>query len=72
MDGPTEPEQGLTIVSMLHLTDGIQYRLVGSSAEGHPAAEPARPSLEDGSVWLMQGATPSPGPVPPPPASAGI
>ena len=56
VDRPTEPERGLTIVSMLHLTDGIQYRLVGSSVEGHPAAEPARPSLEDGYVWLMQGA----------------
>ena len=48
-------ETGMTIVSMLHLTDGIQYRLVGRSAEGHPTAEPARPSLEDGYVWLMKG-----------------
>jgi ABC-2 type transport system ATP-binding protein len=56
MDHPVEPEPGLTIVSMLHLTDGVQYRLVGPSAQGHPTAEPARPSLEDGYVWLMQGA----------------
>ena len=55
MDRLAEPEPGLTIVSMLHLTDGIQYRLVGASAEGYPAAEPARPSLEDGYVWLMKG-----------------
>jgi len=53
-----EPEQGLTIVSMLHLSDGIQYRLVGrlvgERAESYAAAEPARPSLEDGYVWLMK------------------
>ena len=53
-DRPVEPEPGLTIVSMLHLTDGIQYRLVGPALEVHPAAEPARPSLEDGYVWLMK------------------
>lgn len=56
MDRMAEPERGLTIVSMLHLSDGIQYRLVGPSAEGHPTAEAARPSLEDGYVWLMKGA----------------
>jgi ABC-2 type transport system ATP-binding protein len=49
-----EPERGLTIVSMLHLSDGIQYRLVGAQAESYPRAEPARPSLEDGYVWLMK------------------
>jgi ABC-type multidrug transport system ATPase subunit len=54
VDRLVEPEQGLTIVSMLHLSDGIQYRLVGPSAKGHPTAEPARPSLEDGYVWLMK------------------
>jgi ABC-2 type transport system ATP-binding protein len=53
-DRLVEPAPGLTIVSMLHLSDGIQYRLVGSSADGHPNAEPARPSLEDGYVSLMQ------------------
>jgi ABC-2 type transport system ATP-binding protein len=56
MDRLAEPGPGLTVVSMLHLTDGIQYRLVGPSAESHPTAEPARPSLEDGYVWLMKGA----------------
>ena len=55
MDRLAEPERGLTIVSMLHLSEGIQYRLVGPSAESHPEAEPARPSLEDGYVWLMKG-----------------
>lgn len=60
MDRLVEPERGLTIVSMLHLSDGIQYRLVGPSAEGHPTAEPARPSLEDGYVWLMKGAPEGP------------
>jgi ABC-2 type transport system ATP-binding protein len=54
VDRLAEPGPGLTIVSMLHLTDGIQYRLVGASADGHPTAEPARPSLEDGYVWLMK------------------
>lgn len=54
-DRLVEPEGGQTIVSMLHMSDGIQYRLVGASAEGHPTAEPARPSLEDGYVWLMKG-----------------
>lgn len=54
MDRLVEPERGLTVVSMLHLTDGIQYRLVGPAAK-HPTAEPARPSLEDGYVWLMKG-----------------
>ncbi|HVR99660.1 MAG TPA: ABC transporter ATP-binding protein [Thermoanaerobaculia bacterium] len=53
-DRPME-EKGVTIVSMLPLSGGFQYRLVGPSAEGHPTAEPARPSLEDGCVWLMQG-----------------
>ena len=55
VDRLVEPKPGLTIVSMLHLSDGIQYRLVGPSADGHPTAESARPSLEDGYVWLMKG-----------------
>jgi len=54
MDRLAEPERGMTIVSMLHLSEGIQYRLVGPSAEVLPGAEPARPSLEDGYVWLMR------------------
>jgi hypothetical protein len=36
---------------------GVFYKAEGGgSAEGHPTAEPARPSLEDGYVWLMKGA----------------
>ncbi len=52
------PEPGVTVVSMLHLSDGIQYRLVGPRPEGFSAAEPTRPSLEDGYVWLMKGGSP--------------
>lgn len=49
-----EPRPGVTIVSMLHLTDGVQYRLVGANVDGTPGATAARPSLEDGYVWLMK------------------
>ncbi len=48
------PNHGLTIVSMLHLTEGTQYRLVGETAPEHPSAQPVQPSLEDGYVWLMK------------------
>ena len=41
------------------LTDGIQYRLVGPRPEAFPLAEAARPSLEDGYVWLMKRAATS-------------
>ncbi len=51
-----EPKPRSTIVSMLHLADGIQYRIVGPHADDYPGAEPARPSLEDGYVWLMKAA----------------
>ena len=47
------PNHDCTIVSMLHLSDGIQYRLVGDSV---PGAESARPGLEDAYVWLMKNA----------------
>ncbi len=46
----------LTMVSMLHLADGIQYRLVGERVSGLPDAQPAQPYLEDGYVWLMKSA----------------
>ena len=49
-----EPAPGTTIVSMLHLAEGVQVRVVGAWAEPDPAAEIARPSLEDGYVRLMQ------------------
>jgi len=52
--GPEKPDHDLTVVSMLHLAGGIQYRLVGGNADGFPAAQPAEPGLEDGYVWLMK------------------
>ena len=54
--GIEKPDHGLTIVSMLHLAEGTQYRLVGESAAGHAAAQPIQPGLEDSYVWLMKSA----------------
>jgi ABC-type multidrug transport system ATPase subunit len=54
--GPEKPDHELTVVSMLHLAEGTQYRLVGSSAAAYPSAQPAQPGLEDGYVWLMKSA----------------
>ncbi len=51
-----KPNHGLTIVSMLHLAEGTQYRLVGESAADQPTAQPLQPGLEDGYVWLMKSA----------------
>jgi ABC-2 type transport system ATP-binding protein len=51
---PEKPNHGLTIVSMLHLAEGTQYRLVGDNMAGYQAAQPVQPSLEDGYVWLMK------------------
>ncbi len=51
-DGP-KPEGNVTVVSMLHLAEGTQYRLVGEPELG-VAAEPVHPSLEDGYIWLMR------------------
>jgi ABC-type multidrug transport system ATPase subunit len=53
-DKPEKPDHNMTVVSMLHLADGIQYRLVGQDADGYPAAERTQPGLEDGYVWLMK------------------
>jgi ABC-type multidrug transport system ATPase subunit len=50
-----KPDHYMTVVSMMHLTDGIQYRLVGADASAYPQAEPVQPGLEDGYVWLMKG-----------------
>ncbi len=47
------PDAGLTVVSTLMLTDGVQYRVLGTPPEG-ARAEPVEPSLEDGYLWLMQ------------------
>jgi len=52
--GPRKPDNGLTVVSMLHLVEGVQYRLVGQDPTSYPGAVPARPGLEDGYVWLMK------------------
>jgi len=53
--GLEKPDHNMTVVSMMHLTDGIQYRLVGPDAVGYPQAQSVQPSLEDGYVWLMKG-----------------
>lgn len=50
-----KPNNGLTVVSMLHLAQGIQYRLVGPQPAEYADAQPIPPGLEDGYVWLMQG-----------------
>jgi ABC-type multidrug transport system ATPase subunit len=51
-----KPNNGLKVVSMLHLADGTQYRLVGPDPREYPDAKAAQPGLEDGYVWLMQNA----------------
>ncbi len=51
-----KPNHGLTVVSMLHLADGTQYRLVGDAAAEYPDAKPVSPGLEDAYVWLMKSA----------------
>ncbi len=53
-DALDKPDHNLTVISMLHLTDGIQYRLVGPDAMAYPQAEITQPGLEDGYVWLMK------------------
>ncbi len=52
-----KPNHDLVVVSTLHLSDGVQYRVVGRDTAGYPDAQAVQPSLEDGYVWLMQGAT---------------
>jgi len=54
--GLEKPDHGLTVVSMLHLAEETQYRLVGPSAEAYPAAQSVQPGLEDAYVWLMKSA----------------
>jgi ABC-2 type transport system ATP-binding protein len=53
------PSPGWTVVSMLHLAEGVEVRLVGPSSEGVTGAVAAQPSLEDGYVWLMEGVVPA-------------
>jgi ABC-type multidrug transport system ATPase subunit len=52
--GLEKPDHDLTVVSMLHLAEGTQYRLVGASAGQYPEAQQVQPGLEDGYVWLMK------------------
>jgi ABC-2 type transport system ATP-binding protein len=49
------PNHNLTIVATMPLADGTQYRVLGKS-DGYANAQPAEPTLEDGYIWLMQGA----------------
>lgn len=52
--GLEKPDHGLTVVSMLHLAEGTQNRLVGKTATDYPLAQAAQPSLKDGYIWLMK------------------
>jgi ABC-2 type transport system ATP-binding protein len=51
-----KPDHDLTVVSMLHLAEGVQYRLVGENVTSYPQAQLTQPGLEDGYVWLMKSA----------------
>jgi ABC-2 type transport system ATP-binding protein len=53
-DKQEKPNHDMTVVSMMHLSEGTQYRLVGASAATYPQAQAAQPGLEDGYVWLMK------------------
>lgn len=52
--GLEKPDHDLSVLSMLHLAEGTQYRLVGNSVADYPAAQAVQPGLEDGYVWLMK------------------
>ena len=52
--GTEKPNHDLTVVSTIHLPEGVQYRLVGSNVENYPDAVLTQPGLEDGYVWLMK------------------
>ncbi len=54
--GTQKPNNGLTVVSMLHFAEGTQYRLVGNAVAEYPNATPVAPGLEDAYVWLMKNA----------------
>ena len=53
-DATEKPNHQMTVVSTLHLSEGIQYHLVGPDASAYPQAQEVKPSLEDGYVWLMK------------------
>lgn len=54
MSGLEKPNHDLTVVSMLHLAEGTQYRLVGENAERYPSVQFTQPGLENAYVWLMK------------------
>lgn len=54
LNQPRKPNNGLTVLSMLHLSEGTQYRLVGEDISAYPTAIPTEPGLEDSYVWLMK------------------
>lgn len=54
--GMERPNHDLTVVSMLHLAEGTQYRVVGSHVNGYAQAQTVPPGLEDGYVWMMKSA----------------
>lgn len=47
------PNNGLSVVSMLQLENGVRYRVVGTP-EPHHKAVLVEPSLEDGYIWMLQ------------------
>lgn len=49
-----KPDGGTVVVSMLHLAEGVQYRLVGPRPDGFTEVKAASPGLEDGYVRLMR------------------
>jgi ABC-2 type transport system ATP-binding protein len=48
-----KPTGDMTIISTIHQSDGVLYRVVGTPAAGEQAIS-VEPGLEDGYVWLMQ------------------
>jgi ABC-2 type transport system ATP-binding protein len=48
-----QPNNGLSIVSTLQMSEGVQYRVLGTPDSRYDA-KPVEPSLEDGYIWLMQ------------------
>ncbi len=48
-----KPNGRTTVVSSMHLQEGVQYRVLGD-VSAYPNARTAEPSLEDGYIWLMQ------------------
>jgi ABC-2 type transport system ATP-binding protein len=49
------PNGALSIVSTLQMQNGVQYRVLGDPSPQYEATS-IEPSLEDGYIWLMQGA----------------